>query len=192
MNSYPFPQNMIDVPGSLGDYNVNGCDTDVSFSVWLPIPRCVSYSLSPVFGYATHCPCWLYAMVAHRNTSRQANELRWRSVVLPHPFSLLACRWPYIRPTSNPPRHMRIILLRISLGQPHVKSYEKTDVAGDRDMERGCYKTRRWKTGREPCLYLGVRTVTVYVLLSFVWTWTCAYILLWTDGLPLWLIDLMH
>ena len=39
--------------------------------------------------------------------------------------------------------------------------------------------------GQEPCLCLGVQTVTVYVLLSFVWTWTCAYIPLWTDGLLL-------
>ena len=48
-----------------------------------------------------------------------------------------------------------------------------------------CYRMHWWKTGREPCLYLGVWTVTVYVSLSFVWTWTYAYVLLWTDGLPL-------
>jgi hypothetical protein len=31
-------QNMIDVPGSLGDYNVNCCHKDVSLSVRLFIP----------------------------------------------------------------------------------------------------------------------------------------------------------
>jgi hypothetical protein len=35
VSSYSSPQNMIDVPNSLGDYNVNCCHTDVSLSVRL-------------------------------------------------------------------------------------------------------------------------------------------------------------
>jgi hypothetical protein len=53
--SLPIHTNMIDIPDSMGDYNVNCCDTDASLSVRLPIPRCVSHSLPPLFGFAIHC-----------------------------------------------------------------------------------------------------------------------------------------
>jgi hypothetical protein len=74
MASHPFTRNMIDVPDSVGDHNIDCCDTDVSLSVRLPILRrllCVSWSLSPLFGSEAHC---IYSICYGSSVSSQKSR----------------------------------------------------------------------------------------------------------------------
>jgi len=134
---------MVDVPDSLGDYNVNRRDTDVSFPVRLPILRHVCYSLPPLFGFAAHCTCFL-CYGSSQNSLPTSGRTAWETNSTPTTPIFLTGHTggrAYIMPTSNhpmPPQASHFVMDIAASGQPHATPHELTvGVAGDHDMESG-------------------------------------------------------